>query len=386
MAKKILMACIHYWDSPLQVGSHHLARCFVQAGFDVAYVSSPLTPMHLLKGFDRTFRERFCNCWAGGVTHLNGALWAYVPFALIAPDSRQFLQGRSLLRRWAKTSFPNIKRKLVSQGFGDVDILYLDSVFQSFWLDAIGFKKSVFRVMDNHLGFPGWGRSLEKITKDIATSVDAVVYSAKTLEPYVRGLKPKRIAYVPNGIDSKFFASGSKAMPALLQEIPKPIAVYAGAMDLWFDFSLLRRASQALPNVAFVLIGPDTLARHRLRGLPNVHLIGPVKHGQLSQYLFNSQVGIIPFNVSSYSSLINTVNPLKLYEYMACGLPVVSTEWDELRRIGSPAVLCRGANEFIKAVEKAITEPHDRNALVRYAKAHDWVTSFKSLMKAVEGR
>ena len=171
----------------------------------MAYVSCPLTPMHFFKSFDQGFQERILNCWAGGVTHLNGVLWAYVPFALIAPDSRQFLQGRPLLRGWAKTSFPNIKRKLVSQGFGDVDILYLDSVFQSFWLDAIGFKKSVFRVMDNHLGFPGWGRSLEKITKDIATSVDAVVYSAKTLEPYVRGLKPKRINYVPNSIDSKFF-------------------------------------------------------------------------------------------------------------------------------------------------------------------------------------
>jgi glycosyltransferase involved in cell wall biosynthesis len=384
MAKKILMACIHYWDSPLQVGSHHLARCFVQAGYKVAYVSSPITPMHLFKSFDQGFRERILNCWAGGATHLNGALWAYVPFALIAPDSRQLLQGRSLLRRWAETSLPNIKRKLVSQGFDDVDILYIDSIFQSFWLDAIRFKKSVFRVMDNHLGFPGWGRSLGKITKDIATSVDAVVYSAKTLEPYVRGLKPKRIAYVPNGIDSKFFASGSKAMPASLRGIPRPIAVYAGAMDAWFDFSLLKQASQALPNVAFVLIGPDKWARDKLRGLPNVHLIGPVKHGELSQYLFNSHVGIIPFNVLKYPFLVNTINPLKLYEYMACGLPVVSTEWDELRRIGSPATLCRGANEFIKAVEKAITEPHDKRTFIQYAKEHNWFASFQSLIKAIE--
>jgi glycosyltransferase involved in cell wall biosynthesis len=238
--------------------------------------------------------------------------------------------------------------------------------------------------MDNHLGFPGWGRSLEKVTKDIATSVDAVVYSAKTLEPYVRGLKPKRIAYVPNGIDSKFFASGSKAMPASLRGIPRPIAVYAGAMDAWFDFSLLKQASQALPNVAFVLIGPDKWARDKLRGLPNVHLIGPVKHGELSQYLFNSHVGIIPFNVLKYPFLVNTINPLKLYEYMACGLPVVSTEWDELRRIGSPATLCRGANEFIKAVEKAITEPHDKRTFIQYAKEHNWFASFQSLIKAIE--
>lgn len=383
MKRKVLMACIHYLDSPLQVGSQHLARCFVKAGYEVAYISAPLTPMHLFKAFDQGFNQRIQNYRAGGEKHLDGALWAYVPFAIIAPENKPFLQDRMVLRRWAQTSIPNMKTKLARQGFGNVDILYLDSVFQSFWFNAVHFKKSVFRLSDNILGFPGWGKSIEKITKNVCGSVDAVVYSAKTLESYVNRLGPKKVAYVPNGVDFESITAGTKELPVSMKKIPRPIAVYVGAIDEWFDFLLLKQASKALPKLSFVLIGPDRLARKKLKGLPNVYILGPVKHDLLMQHLYNSDVGIIPFNISEYRSLVDAINPLKLYEYMACGLPVVSTDWEELRRIDSPAVLCKGTDEFIKALRKATIEKNDKSTFIQYASEHDWSASFRTLMKAI---
>ena len=383
MKRKVLMGCIHYWDSPLQVGSQNLARCFVKAGYEVAYISAPLTPMHLLKAFDQGFSQRIQNCLAGGRKHLNGALWAYVPFSIIAPDSKPFLQNRMVFRRWAQTSIPNMKTKLVRQGFGDVDILYLDSVFQSFWFNAVHFKKSVFRVSDNLLGFPGWGKWIEKSAKNLYRSVDAVVYSAKSLEPYVKRLGPKKAAHVPNGVCFESFTAGTRELPFSMNGIPKPIAVYVGAIDEWFDFSLLKQASRSLPKLSFVLIGPDRLARKRLKGLSNVYILGPVKRDMLMQHLYNSDVGIIPFNISAHRSLVDAVNPLKLYEYMACGLPVVSTDWEELRGIDSPAVLCKGRDEFIKALRRATIEKNDKSKFIQYAREHDWSASFWTLMKAI---
>ena len=154
------MACIHNWDSSLQVGSHHLARCFVREGYEVAFVSSPVTPMHVLTFSDPGTRDRFRTYNKGGVRYFGNDLWAYVPFALVAPDRRPVLNMEWLIRNWSRMTVPSVIHRVVREGFWDVDILYLDSIFQSFWLKFIHFRKSVFRIMDNHLGFPGSGSGL----------------------------------------------------------------------------------------------------------------------------------------------------------------------------------------------------------------------------------
>ena len=130
--KKVLMACIHNWNSPFHVGSHHLARCFVRAGYEVAYISSPVTPIHVLTFSDPGTRDRFRTYKKGGVRHCSNDLWAYVPFALVAPDGRPLLNWEWFIRNWSGMTVPSVIRRVVREGFGDVDILYLDSIFQSF--------------------------------------------------------------------------------------------------------------------------------------------------------------------------------------------------------------------------------------------------------------
>jgi hypothetical protein len=70
--------------------------------------------------------------------------------------------------------------------------------------------------------------------------------------------------------------------------------------------------------------------------------------------------------------LVQSIHPLKLYEYFACGLPVVASYWNELASLNSPARLCRGVNDFVTAIERALAEPPDKPALQRYAARHDW--------------
>jgi hypothetical protein len=67
MPKKILMVCNNYWTSPFQVGSHHLARAFVKRGWEVAFISEPVSPFHGLRGLHPELRERFAYYRAGGV-------------------------------------------------------------------------------------------------------------------------------------------------------------------------------------------------------------------------------------------------------------------------------------------------------------------------------
>jgi len=85
-------------------------------------------------------------------------------------------------------------------------------------------------------------------------------------------------------------------------------------------------------------------------------------------YLQHATVGMIPFDVASHPELIHHVNPLKLYEYMASGLPVVSMKWEELIRLKTPALLASSKEEFIALLKKA--QPSDEYQ--RFAKKYDW--------------
>ena len=70
--RRVLMACSNYWNSPIQVGDQQIARLFVKEGWEVAYVSTPISPLHFLGGFTCDLRERLATYRAGGTRDLLG--------------------------------------------------------------------------------------------------------------------------------------------------------------------------------------------------------------------------------------------------------------------------------------------------------------------------
>jgi hypothetical protein len=129
-----------------------------------------------------------------------------------------------------------------------------------------------------------------------------------------------------------------------------------------------------------VMIGD---ARHaRFEQLPNIHCVGPKPHAELPAWLWNADVGIIPFDVKNHAALVNSINPLKLYEYMACGLPVVSVAWEELRHIASPAQLTQTPDDFIAALRAAV-RPQDRQCSIVYAGTQDWGVRADTIITAL---
>lgn len=378
--KKILMACFNYWTSPFQVGSHHLARGFAEAGYDVAFVSSPISPLHIAGGLSRELRERYQIYRSGGQRHLGGHIWTYVSASLVIPYNKPFLRSEWVNHNWYKLTFPNVVKKVKDAGFGDVDIIYFDNPNQAFWLDIIKHKRSIFRIADKNSGFESSTAAGQKLEADLARSVDTVIYTAEYLKEYVEAMQPKSALHVPNGVNFKHFKQSSGSLPDEYKTLPKPIAIYVGAMESWFDFDLVKKAAAELPNVSFVLIGSDELARGRLKQLDNIHLLGCRPYSELPRYLHNADVGIIPFNLAKYPELVNGIHPLKLYEYLACGLPVVSVEWEEIKNLKSPAVLCQTGDQFIEAISKATTQPQDKDGLITYASRVDWAARVKTIL------
>jgi glycosyltransferase involved in cell wall biosynthesis len=235
-------------------------------------------------------------------------------------------------------------------------------------------------VADNFSAFTRVAPAARALQQEMLCRVDLIVYTAATLEA---GLRPiaKPLLHLPNGVRFDFFQAAVRNMPDRYRDLPRPIVVYVGAMEEWFDFELINQAALALPNFSFVMIGDASKAR--FKALANIHCVGPVPHAELPRWLWNADVGVIPFDVQNHGELVNSINPLKLYEYMACGLPVVSVAWEELRRIASPALLTEGRDGFIAALQEA-AKPQDRQRFIDYASRQDWGARVDAIVATLE--
>ena len=127
---------------------------------------------------------------------------------------------------------------------------------------------------------------------------------------------------------------------------------YAGALHHWFEVEVVEHAAARHPEWQFELIGRvDAPEVRRLERLPNVRVAGAVPYAELPARLARFHAAIIPFRMSA---LIRSVDPVKLYEYFASGLPVVSSPLPEVERFGSHVRMYRGPDEFTTCLEGAV--------------------------------
>jgi glycosyltransferase involved in cell wall biosynthesis len=382
---RILITCGHYWTSPYKVGMHHFAAGLVRRGWDVAFLSSPLSPLHVFSVNREDLRTRIEIYREGGRRYLDGKLWSYVPGALLTPTNRPLLRSAAVCRHWQRLTVPPLGGVLARAGFGEVDVLFLDNPAQAGLLRTVKHRRSVFRIGDKMDGFENFPATLVAMERTLAAAVDLVGYSAQTLAPHIESLGPRHALCLPNGVQFEHFAHAHQPVPEEYANLPRPIAVYVGAMEEWFEFALVTRAAAEMPGISFVLIGPDRLARERIPARHNIHILGPRRFDQLPPYLHHADVGLIPFDVAGHGRLVHTVNPLKLYEYMACGLRVVSAAWRELEVIKSPAHLYRSPDEFTSVLRAALAAPADKDVLTAFARTADWGTRVDLLLRTLDG-
>ncbi len=377
---KALVACANAWRSPLWVGDHHIARELVERGYEVAFVSHPISPFHLILASRPDIQDRFENALARGRWDLQGRLFDYVPFELwpsrfadrsLAPPRTPATGGSALARR--------IDR-VVDEGFGQVDLLYIREARQHYWLDAIQARRVVYRIADRDDAFgANTSARFKQCERRLAGSADLVVYSAPSLRAYARELGAGRSLYIPNGVWYEHFQVDSPR-PAEYSGW-RQVAVYVGSIDDWFDFEMVIAAALQLPEVLFALVGP--LRNQPPTRLPdNVQLLGARPFAQIPAYLRHAQVGLIPFDRRGSAALVDHVQPLKLWEYFASGLPVVATRWPELERLATPARLVESDGEFVAQIREFTSGPlgSESEELRLLARAQSWSSRVETLL------
>jgi glycosyltransferase involved in cell wall biosynthesis len=145
------------------------------------------------------------------------------------------------------------------------------------------------------------------------------------------GAHHPRVYNFSNVVDVDHFAQAWRVdapLPADLAAIPEPRLAYVGALsDFKVDFELLDALAEANPQWSLVLIGDEREGQHnptlaRMVQRPNVHLLGHRPYAELPHYLRGMRVGLLPTLVNDYT---RSMFPMKYFEYLAAGMPVVST-------------------------------------------------------------
>ncbi len=357
MVKRVLYVAIHAWTSPIHVGSHAIAAQFARRGWEVAYVAAPITPLHFLKPYAPQFAWRWREWQLGGGRDLGDRLWHYVPFSLAAPSNRPFFRSEWLFLNWQRLTAPDLLSVVRNAGFGHVDLLILDTIYQPFWLNSVNYDKCLVRLADYNAGFPGFGDGARVSEQKVIDRADLVMTASGGLRDWALSKGAREALYVPNGIDCSRFSEMEPARPVEYVTLQGPIAVFVGDIGAWVDLNLIKTCACALPAVNFVLIGPYSKQVVPNNFPRNVHFLGLRAQTEIPAYLRHANVGLIPFHSEHCSPLIAHINPLKLYEYLAAGLPVVSSRWKEIENLQSPAILCSSPADFLTALKAARVPP-----------------------------
>ena len=192
---------------------------------------------------------------------------------------------------------------------------------------------------------------------------------------------------IRNGVDYEFFSR-----PQVNEEmasISKPTVGYFGALADWFDYDLMFEVAQARPQYSFVLIGGYDMEQtrktnevSRLSRLPNVHFLGHQAYSELPSYLAHFDACIIPFRVNDLTRMFD---PVKLYEYLSQGKPVVSTEMAELKYCSNLIYIADDSQDFAHKLDLALSEDDASLALKRrsFAAANNWTHRFQAMDAAL---
>jgi glycosyltransferase involved in cell wall biosynthesis len=190
----------------------------------------------------------------------------------------------------------------------------------------------------------------------LSTRADLVIYASTALYEEERELNSKRLL-VRHGVELTLFDRDKALMaecPPDLENIKRPIVGFFGDIEgNLVDMELIAACVRAFPEVSFVFVGRLIASVSLFRELPNAYFLGKKPYEAVPQYGARFDVAIMPWNQNRW---IQYCNPIKLKEYLALGLPIVTTEFPEALHYTDVMYVARGHDEFMKGIREALTD------------------------------
>jgi glycosyltransferase involved in cell wall biosynthesis len=221
-----------------------------------------------------------------------------------------------------------------------------------------------------------------------ARRADLVLASAPALRDRMETLSD-HVLYAPNVADTPSFARALEPGPVdpAIEALPHPRLVFQGAVVATkLDVGLLTETARLRPQWSIVLVGPvgagdPTGDLSGLETAPNIHLLGPRPEAGLPEVLRGADAGLIPYEVNH---LTRSVFPMKVYEYLAAGLPVLATPLPALAGVEAIETVS-SAGELVAACERELEldSPERRHERSQAAASHSWEARIEEIERAL---
>jgi glycosyltransferase involved in cell wall biosynthesis len=357
------------WDAELWTNQQHLMSRLARRN-RVLFLESLGLRQPRLAGRDLRRMARRVERAAAGARAVDGL---HVLSPLVIP-----IHGRRRLRTLnAGLLRAQVGRAAHSLGF-ERPLLW-SYVPQADWLvDTLEPSAIVYHCVDDIAAQKGVAAApFREAEAHFAARADLVLASAPALAERMRTLN-ERVFYAPNVADTDRFATALEVGPTdpAIAALPGPRIVFTGAVVATkLDLELLAGVARARPDWSIALVGPVGAGDPRtdisaLERLPNVHLLGARPYVALPEVLRGADVALVPYAIND---LTRSVFPMKVYEYLAAGLPVVTTPLPALAEI-TGVVVAADAPATVAAVERALAEdgPAARRARSAAVRENSW--------------
>ncbi|MBI5170808.1 MAG: glycosyltransferase [Candidatus Eisenbacteria bacterium] len=292
--------------------------------------------------------------------------------------------GRWLIESAAERYLGGMLRKL---GVDREPVVLASNIYTAGALSRLRKKLLLYDFNDSPFQFsvsPPWARGYWPRT---IRQADAVFVVSEFYRRQLAGETDRPLILLGNGVEMAHFEA-PRDVPADLAPLPRPLIGYVGLLSHFLDFEMLESLRRNRRGGTLVLVGPGTPATDaavaELGRREGVAVLGPRPYEQVPAYMQALDVGVIPFRADD--PFVQGINPNKVYQYLAAGLPVLTTPLLDLRESAPDLLFATDDRSMSQALATALDAPADRDRRRALARPHDWDALAARMVHEIEAR
>jgi glycosyltransferase involved in cell wall biosynthesis len=367
------------WQSEVRCSTNIYASLFAQQGYGITYMQGIVHPGNVL------MRRGQWESWQRGPRR-DGNAWVFTPLGL-APFAKRWPFDTVTAAKLSYLScVPSIRAQVLRGECGAPDVIWSANPGSIALREIFPEARFVFQAVDFYPAFSG--PRIKSIERADYQGADHIFVIGETLKRYIcseHGIDDDKVTVLGQGAFNEAYRD-KRLMPEEIADLPRPLGIWVGVLSKG-DPELFGAAAAALKKIggSLVLIGPDAEWTQSLcRRYTNTHVIGARPPEAVPAYLQYSDFGLMLYD-RKRQAVYKGQNPLKLYEYAAAGLPIVSTPHDEFAYLDPPVVTVNTERDVFNAIGYVLKEKISlRIRALEFSAQHSWSRAFDIARTRIE--